>query len=53
MVSPSLTPGAISSQASLCGKQAGRGLENDHPAEADDPNFSGLNPNEHENWGWA
>jgi hypothetical protein len=37
---------AISSQASLCGGKAGKGLENDDPAEPDDPNSFSLNPNE-------
>jgi len=37
--------GAISLQASLCGGKAGSSLENDVPAEPDDPNSSILNPN--------
>jgi len=53
MFSIRLAPGAISSQAFLCGGQAGRGLENDDPAEADDPNSFSLNPNEYKSWGWA
>jgi hypothetical protein len=51
MVWPSLASGAISSQASLCGGRAGRWLENDDPAEPDDPNSSSLNPNEHKKLG--
>jgi len=31
----------------------GRCLENDEPAEPDDPNSSSPNPNKRENWGWA
>jgi hypothetical protein len=46
MVSLSLASGAICPQASLCGGQAGRRLENDDPAEPDDPNPFSLNPNE-------
>ena len=47
MFSPSLASGVNSSPASLCGGQAGRGLENHDPAEPDDPNSSSLNPNDH------
>ena len=46
MVSAILASGAISSQASLCGGQEGGCLENDDPAEPDDPNSSSPNPNE-------
>jgi hypothetical protein len=51
MVSPRLTPRAISSQASHCGGWAGRRIENDDPAEPDDPNSFSLNPNEHKKLG--
>jgi hypothetical protein len=51
MVYPSLASGAISSQASLCGGKSGGILENDDPAEPDDPNSSSLNPNEHKKRG--